>query len=121
MARLRRTNFVNVLVFEEKTRLTNFFMLLVEIDLRSPKTTKAKARKRALRSFSEVGRTNAKIKHRPIKQEPCSIKCPAMCNPSRSAQRDLFLNVFTRILGCNKSNFIMRYNNDRHHSFIANS
>ena len=37
MARLRRTNFINVLTFEETTRAANFFTLLVEIDVRLPK------------------------------------------------------------------------------------
>lgn len=117
MVRLRSTKVINVLAFEETTRLTNFFMLLVEIDLRSPKTKKTKKR------------TNARKKHKPtsprlrrpgpIKKDPCTIKCPAMCCSSRTARRDLFLNAFTRIFMSNQHNFIMRYKNDRHHSFIA--
>ncbi len=91
MARLRPVKTTNVLIFEETTRLTNFFMLLVEIDLRSPKTIKTKKR------------TKAKTNHRPclrqgygrltIKQKPCSIKCPAMSSSSRTPQRDLFLQA----------------------------
>jgi hypothetical protein len=57
MARLRRTNNVTVFTFEEKTLLTNFFMLLVEIDARLPKTAKAKTKKRAIK----------------IKNKPCCI------------------------------------------------
>src|SRR6266446_1207362 len=82
---------VNVLAFEEKTRLTNFFVLLVEIDLHSPRAAKSKTRKR----------TKAKAKH--IK-DPCDIKCPAMYCSSRTAQRDLFLQLFTRIFNGNKIN-----------------
>ena len=74
MARLRRTNNVTVFTFEEKTRLTNFFMLLVEIDLRLPKSAKTKTKRR----------TKAKAKN-------SSIKCPAMYDPLRTAQRDLYL------------------------------
>ena len=83
MARLRRTNNVRVFTFEEKTRLTNFFMLLVEIDLHLPKTAKAKSKKRTI-----------KTKARSIKKESCYIKCPAMYCSSRPALRVLFLKVF---------------------------
>ena len=86
MARLRRTNNVTVFTFEEKTRLANFFMLLVEIDLHLPKAAEIKTKRR----------TKAKAKNS-SKQDPCSIKCPTMCNPPRTAQRDLFLLPFTRI------------------------
>ncbi len=111
MARLRPVKVVNVLTFEEITRVTNFFMLLVEINVRLPKTTKTKTRKRATR----------KTKDKSIKQEPCSIKCPAMCCSSRSAQRDLFLKRFARIFRCSKMNFIMGYANDRYYRFNANA
>ena len=84
MARLRPTKVVNVLVFEEKTRLTNFFALLVEIDLRLPKSTKPKTRERAAQ----------KAKPKPMSKKPCYNKCPAICC---SALRDLFLESFTRI------------------------
>jgi hypothetical protein len=110
MARLRPMKVVNVLTFEETTRVANFFMLLVEINVRLPKTTKAKTRKRATR----------KTKHKPIKEEPSYIKCPAR-RSSRTAQRDLFLKPFTRILRCNTISFTLEYRNDRHHSFIAYS
>ena len=86
MARLRPLK-VNVLTFEEKTRVSNVFMLLVEIDLRLPKSTKPKARQRKTQ----------KEKH-PIKQKPCYIKCPAMSSSSRTAQRDLFLRPFIYVV-----------------------
>jgi hypothetical protein len=108
MARLHRTKAVNILTFEEKTRFAHFFTLLVEIDLRLPKSTKAKSRQ---------GKTR-KTKQIPIKQEPCYIKCPAICC---SALRDLFLQLFARIFNGNQSNFIMGYYNDRYYSFIANT
>jgi hypothetical protein len=111
MARLHRTKAVNVLTFEEKTRFAHFFTLLVEIDLRLPKSAKIKTRKRATQ----------KIKHKPIKQEPCYIKCPAMCCSSRTAQRDLFLESFTRIFSCRIIQFTLGYCNARYYSFIANT
>ena len=121
MARLRRTHNVSVLTFEERTRVSNFFMLLVEKDFRLPKSAKAKARKRTVRK--EKGRPTSPRLRRPgpIKKDPCTVKCPAMCCSSRTTRRDLFLNPFTRIFMSNQHNFIMRYDNDRHHSFIANA
>ena len=117
MARLRRTNNVTLFTFEEKTRLANFFMLLVEIDLHLPKTAKAKTKKR----------TKAKVKNS-CKQGPCpilrqgfecqAIKCPAMCCALRPVQRDLFLLPFIRIFNSSKINF-MGYEIDRHHCFVA--
>ena len=102
MARLRRTNNVTVFTFEEKTRLTNFFMLLVEIDVRLPKTAKAKTKKRVIK----------------IKNRPCAMQCPVMCCILSPASRDLFLLPFIRIFKGNKINS-MGYGIDRHHSFIA--
>jgi len=84
MARLRRTNNVTVFTFDEKIRLANFFMLLVEIDARLPKITKTKKRV-------------TKTKVRPIKRESCYIECPVMCCTLSPAQRDLFLLPFIRI------------------------
>ena len=93
MARLRPVKVVTTLTFEEKTRVTNFFALLVEIDLRLPKSTKTKKR------------ATQKVKHRPItpysakttkgKKEPCYIKCPAMCC---SARRDFFFDPILCVL-----------------------
>lgn len=85
MARLRSTKVVHLLAFEEKTRLTNFFALLVEIDLRLPKSAKTKTRKRATQ----------KVKPKPIDRKPCYIKCPAICC---SALRDLFLRTLNYLL-----------------------
>lgn len=87
MARLRRTNVINVLTFEEKTRVTNFFILLVEIDVRLPKTAKTKAKKRVTK----------KVSHMPIKC--CYITCVynkkfPPCSLSKTARRDLYLNQF---------------------------
>ena len=99
MARLHRTKTVNVLTFEEKTRFTNFFMLLVEIDVRLPKTTKTEARKHVLRSFSKVGRTTKKTNHMPIIKQYCYMRCInnknfPPCSLSKTARRDLFINQF---------------------------
>ena len=112
MARLRAINNVSVLTFEERTRVSNFFMLLVEIDFRLPKTAKTKARK--------TKPAARKSKGKPIKKDPCTIKCPAMCCSPRTARRDLYLKRFTRIFKRNKINS-MGYWDDRHHCFIANT
>jgi len=104
MARLRTTRAVRVLTFEEKTRVANFFMLLIEVNFqtevtnkrRSPQSTKNKKKQPASR----------KTKHRPTSprlRRPSPIKrcyntCPALSNSSRTAQRDLFLHAFARIL-----------------------
>ena len=85
MARLRPTRVVHVLAFEEKTRLTNFFALLVEIDLRLPKSAKTKTKKRAPK----------KVNPKPMSKKPCYNKCPAICC---SALRDLFLMPFTYVI-----------------------
>ena len=66
MARLHQTNIVNVLTFEEKTRLANLFALLVEIDARLPKTAKQKTKRRAMQ----------KIKQKPIIKRINDIKIP---------------------------------------------
>lgn len=66
MARLHQTNIVNVLTFEEKTRLANLFTLLVEIDARLPKTAQQKTKKRAMQ----------KIKQKPIIKHINDIKIP---------------------------------------------
>lgn len=81
MARLRPIQAVNVLAAEEKTRLTNFFMLLVEIDARLPKTKQAKRKKRALQ----------KIKQKPIIKYINDKKIPP-CSSLRTAWRDLLFN-----------------------------
>ena len=83
MAQLRPMKVVNVLTFEETARVSNVFMLLVEIDLRSPRSTKSKTRKN----------TKAKAKRKAIKEEPSYIKCPAR-RSSRTAWRDLFLQAY---------------------------
>ena len=118
MARLHRTKAVNVLTFEEKTRFAHFFTLLVEIDLRLPKSTKAKTRQGKTRKTKQMPMKPYSAKDTKGKQEPCYIKCPAMCCSSRTAQRDLFLLSFIRILKGDQINS-MGYANDRYHCFIA--
>jgi hypothetical protein len=82
------TKVVRVLAFEETTRVANFFTLLVEIDVRLPKTTKTKKRKAKA----------SKSKHKPIKQ-CCYMKCInnknfPPCSLSKTARRDLYLHQF---------------------------
>ena len=89
MARLRPINVINILSFEEKTRATNFFMLLVEIDARLPKTTKTK--KRAAPKVKPMPCLRQGYGRQTIKQKPCSIKCPAICCSSITGWRDLYL------------------------------
>ena len=119
MARLRPMKMVNVLTFDEKTRVTHFFMLLVEIDVRLPKTAKTKAKKRTTKKVNHKPTSPRLLRPRPIKNKPCYIKCPAMCCTSSPAQRDLFLNPFARIFNTNATHSSMGYTNDRHHRFIA--
>jgi hypothetical protein len=90
MARLRKTNNITVLVSEETTRFAHFFNLLIEIDLRLPKTTKTKVK-------AKTEKCEIQGKHRPIEKKHCCIKRPAICNPSSSIWWDLFLNPFNRI------------------------
>jgi hypothetical protein len=86
MARLRPTHVINVLTFEEKTRVTNFFKLLVEIDVRLPKTTKPKIKRGA----------KQKNKSCPIKLYATCIEHKTFppCCLSKTARRDLFFNFF---------------------------
>jgi hypothetical protein len=74
MVRLRPTRAVRVLTFEEKKRVANFFILLVEVDLqkgvtrkrRAAKSTKTNTAQRALASSkSEVGRKKGKTPQKP--------------------------------------------------------
>jgi len=116
MARLRRLK-VNVFTFEEKTRVSNVFMLLVEIDLRLPKAAKPKARQRkvqkakhrptSLHPSLKASENTARLRRpwpikpysaKATKGRPCSIKCPAMSSSSRTAQRDLFLRPFIYVV-----------------------
>lgn len=99
MARLRSTRAVRVLTFEEKTRVANFFILLIEVNLekgvtnkrRSPQPTKNKRAQPALASLGEVGRKNQKTKHKPTS---CPMKHYCNTYPAlRTARRDLFLQI----------------------------
>ena len=98
MARLRPTRAVRVLTFEEKTRVANFFMLLIEVNLQKGVTHKRRSPQSTKNKKSQRTTITRKKKHNPVKQKPCYGKCPAMSNSSRTAQRDLFLQAFTRIL-----------------------
>lgn len=114
MARLRPIKSVRVLTVEEKTRVANFFTLLVEVNLqtgvankrRSPKT--AKAKKAECCCYQQ---------HRSI-DNPCHIFCVntaiARIRKSSSPVRDLFLKPFARIFK-GVFNFIMGYSNDRYY------
>jgi|SRR5579862_4223670 hypothetical protein len=127
MARLRSVRAVRVLTFEEKTRVANLFMLLIEVNLekgvtrkrRAPQSTKNKRTQRALRSLGEVGRTS-RSKHKPM--QPCHMLCVnnAASRTCKFPVRDLFLQSFTRILKC-IINIIMGYCNDRYHHFTTHT
>jgi hypothetical protein len=129
MARLRPIKSVRVLTVEEKTRVANLFMLLVEIDLQTGVTNKRRSPKTAKAKIVECC-CYQQTQHRPslcqgfdrqaIKKEHCSILCKynkasRMSNPSRTARRDLFLKPFVRIFKGNVFNFIMGYSNDRYY------
>lgn len=89
MARLRSVRAVRVLTFEEKTRVANLFMLLIEVNLekgvtnkrRSPQSTKNK----------RVQPVTRKTKHKPTS---CPMKCYNTCPAMRTARRDLFLQIY---------------------------
>jgi hypothetical protein len=120
MARLRRTNNVTVLTFDEKKRIANVFMLLVEIDLQKG----ASGTRRALKSpkAKMQQRANRKIKQTLSEQEPSDgiylNNKKSRMRSSKIALRGLYLWQFTSIFSSNKINF-MGYDIDRHHCFIA--
>jgi len=125
MARLRSTRAVRVLTFEEKTRVANFFMLLIEVNIqtevtnkrRSPQSTKNKKKQCcASRKTKHKPRPwpSKPRRSRPIKR--CYNPCPAL----RTTRRDLFLQPFTRIFK-GIINFITGYSNDRHHRFTTHT
>ena len=96
MVLLRPVKVTHVLTFEEKTRVINFFRLLVEIDIRLPKTTKSKTKTKAKTEKCEVQGKHKSVKPAcakatAVREKPCCMKCPAMCSPLRTAQRDLYL------------------------------
>jgi hypothetical protein len=79
MVRLRPTKAVRVLTFEEKKRVANFFILLVEVDLqkgvtrtcRAAKSTKANTAQRTPTNLkSKVGNKRKKTLKRLAKAQP---------------------------------------------------
>ena len=94
MARLRSTRAVRVLTFEEKTRVANFFMLLIEVNLQTGVTNKRRSPQPTKNKKTQ--RKNRKTKHKPTScpMKSCYNTCPAL----RITRRDLFLESFTRIL-----------------------
>jgi len=122
MVRLRSTPAVRVLTFEEKTRVANLFMLLIEVDLQKGVTRKRRVSKSAKTNTAQC--KMQKTKHKPIDKQPSYIFCvnnktSRKKHSSRIAQRDLPLNPFVRIFRCNVINFIWGYSNDRHHNLNA--
>jgi hypothetical protein len=117
MARLRSVRAVRVLTFEEKTRVANLFMLLIEVNLEKGVTRKRRAPQSTKNKRTQC--TPRKTKHKPTS---CPMKhycntCPAM----RTARRDLFLKSFARILMNNITNIIMGYCNDRYDRFTGHT
>jgi hypothetical protein len=115
MARLRSVRAVRVLTFEEKTRVANLFMLLIEVNLEKRVTRKRRAPQSTKNKRTQ--RTPRKTKHKPTS---CPMKhycntCPAL----KTARRDLFLQSFTRILKGDIINIIMGYCNDRYDRFTT--
>jgi len=96
MVRLRSTRAVRVLTFEEKTRVANLFMLLIEVNLQKGVTSKRRAPKSAKAKTKQ--RTNQKTKHRSVNKEPSYICCinnkTSRKHSSRTAPRDLYLQVY---------------------------
>jgi hypothetical protein len=95
MARLRPTRAVRVLTVEEKKRVANFFMLLVEINLQKDVISK----RRSLNSTKEkvLPSNIQKKKKKPINKISYS-KSSRSRNSLGSARRDLYLKPFNRIL-----------------------
>lgn len=97
MARLRPTRAVRALTFEEKTRVANFFMLLIEIDTqkgvtrrrRSPRTAAAGCKTKSASSSKSCESPQQKARY---KNDPTEL---------RKQSRVLFLRRFGRILYCN--------------------
>jgi hypothetical protein len=133
MARLRPIKSVRVLTVEEKTRVANFFTLLVEVNLqtgaankrRSPKTAKAKKvglcyyqhKPTSLHPSLKATEDTARLARPGPIDNHCHIFCVnttiARMRKSSSPMRDLFLKPFARIFK-GGFNFSMRYSNDRH-------
>lgn len=123
MARLRPTKSVRVLTVEEKTRVANFFTLLIEINLQTGAANKRRAPKTAKNNVGQCAFQ---------KESPCPIKCKAchiLCIKTKTSRtrrpsvsvRDLFLNSFNRIFRGNIFKFIMEYCNDRYYRFSTPS
>jgi hypothetical protein len=97
MVRLRSTRAVRVLTFEEKTRVANLFMLLIEVNLQKGVTSKRRAPRSAKAKTRQ--RTNQKTKQTPVKQETSDIiyasnKRSRPASSLRTARRDLYLQVY---------------------------
>jgi len=112
MARLRPIKSVRVLTVEEKTRVANLFMLLIEVNLEKGITNKR-------RSPQFAKNKTKSCQQQPCHIKPCHIRCVNTKTPrirkSSSPVRDLFLKPFARIFKGNIFNFIMGYSNDRYY------
>ena len=119
MVRLRATRAVRALTLEEKTRVANLFMLLIEVNLEKGVTNKRRASQ------------NAKIKPMNCAMRTTKKDCPIdkLYNQSssrrrsstRPARRDLYLQPFTSTFKC-KTYFIPgALHHDRHHNFNTHS
>lgn len=132
MARLRPIKSVRVLTLEEKTRVANLFMLLVEINLQKGITNKRRSPTSSKTNAMQC--KTAKTKTKPIKPyfakatkgkkessylRQASNKASRKKYSSRILLRDLYLQQFARIFKGNIINVIAGYSNDRHHSFNA--
>jgi hypothetical protein len=104
MVRLRPTKAVRILTFEEKKRVANFFILLVEIDLqkgvtrkrRTVKSTKTNTAQRApASSKSKVGNKRKKTLKRLAKAQPKNNidTTPVVLYVTNPAARSLWINV----------------------------
>ncbi|HEX4068538.1 MAG TPA: hypothetical protein VHX42_00410 [Candidatus Babeliales bacterium] len=115
MARLRSVKAVRVLTFEEKTRVANLFMLLIEVNLEKGVTRKRRAPQSTKNKRTQC---SSRSKHKPM--QPCHMLC-VNNTASRTCKfpvRDLFLQSFARIF-MKRNHFIMGYCNDRYHHLNA--
>jgi len=127
MVRLRPVRSVRILTFEEKTRVANLFMLLIEVNQqksvtqkrRSPKSAKSKAAKSESQKLQPSSNTSAdRPKQIHAERTPlCSPRVRKAQSRPTNSRRDLFLKPFARIFNCSKIIFILGIHcNDRHHN-----
>ena len=116
MVRLRATRAVRALTLEEKTRVANLFMLLIEVNVEKGITNKRRASQAAKAKLTNCAMRTTK-KDCPIKKfynQSSSRRRSSI----RTARRDLYLQSFASTFKGIKIHFIPgALHHDRHHHF----